>query len=169
MATHGTVGAALAASADASAPDAGVRHLCAVHEALRSALRANINRRPILSSGQAVADYLMVTIGHRRTERIQVLFLDAANHLIADETMSSGTTDAAAIYPREVIHRALELGATALILAHNHPSGDPRPSPQDVAVTRSLGNAGQALSIAVHDHIIVSPGGCFSMRAEGLL
>lgn len=132
-------------------------------------LRAEAARRPILASWQALLDYLHADMAHIGIERVRVLHLNARNMLIRDEAMSEGSIDQAAIYTREVIRRAIDLGSAAIILVHNHPSGDPAPSRQDIAMTRDIVEAGKPLGIVVHDHVIIGTQGHASMRALGLL
>ena len=108
-------------------------------------------------------------MAHQPVERVRVLYLNSKNMLIRNEPMSEGSVDEAAIYIREVIRRALELQAVALILVHNHPSGDPTPSQQDIRLTRTLIEAGRPLGIALHDHLIIGSGGHCSLRALGLI
>ena len=117
----------------------------------------------------ALADYLHMGMAPERTERVRVIFTDTRQRVIADETMWSGTIDRAPFYVREVCRRALELGASGLMVVHNHTSGDPRPSAPDLDATRNLARAGDALGIALLDHLIVSDGGRISMRDAGLL
>lgn len=132
-------------------------------------LRAEVAERPVLASWQALLDYLRADMAHIGIERVRVLHLNTRNMLIRDELVSEGSIDQAAIYVREVVRRAIELGSAALILVHNHPSGDPSPSRQDIALTRDIAEAGKKLGIAVHDHIIIGAQGHSSMRALGLL
>ncbi|PTS83873.1 hypothetical protein DBR17_08410 [Sphingomonas sp. HMWF008] len=132
-------------------------------------LRAEASERPILSSWQALIDYLHVDMAHRTTERVRVLHLNTRNILIRDEVMSDGSIDEAALYVREVIRRAIDLGSAGIILVHNHPSGDPAPSRADIDITRKVAEAGKRLGIAVHDHIIIGASGHSSLRAMGLL
>ncbi|HEV2748167.1 MAG TPA: DNA repair protein RadC [Allosphingosinicella sp.] len=132
-------------------------------------LRSRVAERPILGSWQALLDYLQADLAHNPVERVRVLFLNAKNMLIRDDAMSEGSVDEAAVYVREIIRRALEYHATALILVHNHPSGDPQPSQQDIAITRDIVEAGRHLRIAVHDHLIIGTSGHSSMRAMGLI
>ncbi len=132
-------------------------------------LRTRIADRPILSSWQALQDYLHADMAHRPVERVRVLHLNSKNILIRDELVSEGSIDQAAVHVREIIRRALELGSAALILVHNHPSGDPQPSRQDIALTRDIAQAGKPLGVAVHDHIIVGTSGQASLRALGLI
>ena len=132
-------------------------------------LKERIVGRPVLASWQAVTDYLQAAMGHRTTECARVLYLDTRNVLIRDELVSEGTVDQAAIHIREVIRRALELGSAALIVVHNHPSGDPSPSRQDIEITRELVAACRPLGIQVHDHVIVGARGQVSLKAQGLI
>tara|TARA_B110001454_G_scaffold140530_1_gene130505 strand:- start:645 stop:1460 length:816 start_codon:yes stop_codon:yes gene_type:complete len=131
-------------------------------------LRAPVAQQPILSSWQALLDYLRADMAHLKVERVRVLHLNARNMLIRDEHMADGSVDQAAIYTREVIRRAIDLGSTSLILVHNHPSGSPQPSKQDISVTRNIIEAGKRLGISVHDHIIIGTEGYSSMRTMGL-
>lgn len=108
-------------------------------------------------------------MSHLETEQFRVLFLDRKNVLITDEEQAKGTVDHVPVYPREVVKRALELNASALILVHNHPSGDPTPSEADIAMTRQIEAAAQALSITIHDHLIIGRSAEFSFRSEGHL
>lgn len=123
----------------------------------------------VLSTGQAVLDYLAAAMGHRDTEEVRALFLNAKNRLIANEALWSGTIDESAIHVREIIRRALALNAAALILVHNHPSGDPTPSRQDIRVTAELVAAARTMGIAVHDHLVVAGNRHASLRALGHL
>ena len=132
-------------------------------------LEARIEERPILSSWDALGDYLHAAMAHRPTEEVRILFLNAKNMLIANESMWEGSVDEASVHVREVIARAIALGATAIIIVHNHPSGDPSPSQQDIRLTRDLVEAGRHLKIVVHDHVIVGAQGRTSMRAMGLI
>lgn len=132
-------------------------------------LRAKVEQRPVLASWQALIDYLHADMAHRAIERVRVLHLNSRNMLIRDEMVAEGSIDQAAVHVREVIRRAIDLGSAALILVHNHPSGEAQPSRQDIALTREIVQAGKPLGIAVHDHIVVASGGHASMRAMGLL
>ena len=125
--------------------------------------------QPILGSWQALLDYLRADMAHLAHERVRVLHLDSKNRLIRDELVSEGSVDQAAIYTREVIKRALALGTAAIILVHNHPSGDSTPSRQDIAITRDICAAGRTLGITVHDHIIIGRDGHTSFRSKGLI
>ena len=132
-------------------------------------LESRFKDRPVLGSWQALLDYLHADMAHHPIERVRVLFLNAKNMVIRNEPMWEGSVDEAAVHVREVIKRALEYQATALILVHNHPSGDPAPSQQDIRLTRHLVEAGRLLRISVHAHIIVGTKGHSSLRAMGLI
>ncbi|OYU15938.1 MAG: hypothetical protein CFE37_02535 [Alphaproteobacteria bacterium PA4] len=136
--------------------------------ALRS-LRTAALDRPVLSGWQALTDYLHAAMAHRTTEAFRVIFLNNRNVMIRDEVMGEGTINSAPVYPREIVKRALELGAAGLILVHNHPSGDPQPSRDDIMMTKAVVEAGRHLGLAVHDHVIIGVGGHVSMRAQGLI
>ena len=131
--------------------------------------RSRVLKRPVISSWDAVLDYCHTTMAHRDLEQFRVLFLDRKNVLIADEKQGSGTVDHVPVYPREVMRRALELNASAVILVHNHPSGDPTPSGGDIEMTKQIVGAAEVLGIAVHDHLIIGKSREISFRAEGLL
>jgi DNA repair protein RadC len=131
--------------------------------------RETATKRAALGSWASLIDYLKGAMAHEQTEQVRLLFLDRKNGLIRDEVQSRGTIDAAALYPREVVKRALELGAAALILVHNHPSGDPTPSPQDVQITKAVIAAAEPLGLVVHDHIIVGRDRTASLRSLGLI
>jgi DNA repair protein RadC len=132
-------------------------------------LKSEVQSRPVLGSWQALLDYLHADMAHEPIERVRVLFLNSKNMLIRDEKMSEGSVDEAAVYIREIMRRALDCHATALIIVHNHPSGDPSPSQQDIRLTRDLVEAGRHLRIAIHDHVIIGAKGHSSMRAMGLI
>jgi DNA repair protein RadC len=132
-------------------------------------LETRVEGQPVLSSWDALCDYLHAAMAHSRTEQVRVLFLNAKNMLIANEAMWDGSVDEAAVHVREVIARAIALGATAIIIVHNHPSGDPSPSQQDIRLTRDLVEAGRHMKVTVHDHVIVGATGRTSMRAMGLI
>jgi DNA repair protein RadC len=132
-------------------------------------LQAEVAARPVLANWQALLDYLRADMAHHAVERFRVLHLNTRNMLIRDELMSEGTIDQTAVYVRDVIRRALELGSAALILVHNHPSGDPSPSRADIEVTRAIADVGRSLNISVHDHIIMGSSGHASLRAKGLI
>ena len=132
-------------------------------------LEARVEGQPILSSWDALGDYLHAAMAHRRTEEVRILFLNAKNMLLANEALWQGSVDEASVHVREVIARAIALGATAIIIVHNHPSGDPTPSQQDIRLTRDLVEAGRHMKVTVHDHVIVGAQGRTSMRAMGLI
>ena len=136
--------------------------------AVRS-LRTAALDRPVLSGWQALIDYLHAAMAHRVTEEFRVIYLTNRNVMIRDEPMGQGTVNAAPVYPREIVKRALELGASGLVLVHNHPSGDPQPSRDDIVMTKAVIEAGRHLGLAVHDHVIIGRGGHVSMRAQGLI
>ena len=136
--------------------------------ALRLA-RAKVMQRPVLSSWDALLDYCHTAMAHRETEQFRVLYLDRRNVLIADEEQARGTVDHVPVYPREVIRRALEINASALILVHNHPSGDPTPSEADIAMTEQIRQAGALLGLVLHDHLVIGKSREVSFRAAGYL
>ena len=132
-------------------------------------LKQQVTDRPILNSWQRLMDYLAADMAHKGIEYFRLLFLDKRNHLIADEIQQSGTVDHTPVYPREVVRRALEVGATAIILVHNHPSGDPTPSRADIDMTKEIVRALAPVGVVVHDHLIVGRGGTTSFKAMSLL
>jgi len=132
-------------------------------------LKSEMAERPVLSTWQALLDYLRADMAHLAVERVRVLHLNSRNMLIRDDHMGDGSIDEAAIYTREVVKRAVALGSASLILVHNHPSGAPEPSRQDIAVTRQIIEATRPLGVAVHDHLIIGAEGHSSMRALGLI
>ena len=149
--------------------EAGVAALKSVQAAALRLLRAEVIDQPVLSNWDRLMAYLGAELSRERVEQFRVLFLDNRNHLLADEPQQRGTVNHTPVYPREVAKRALELHATALILVHNHPSGDPTPSRDDIAMTLQIKAAATALSIVLHDHIVVGNGRWLSFRKEGLL
>ncbi len=149
--------------------EAGAAALKTVQAASLRLARGELVGRPVLANWDALMAYLHVAMARERIEQFRLLFLDVRNRLLADEAQSQGTVDHTPVYPREVVKRALELHATALILVHNHPSGDPSPSRADIEMTREIGNAAAALGIVLHDHVIIGNGRWFSFRREGLL
>ena len=169
----GGVGPLLGASADTlrreGLSDATIGALKIAEATALRMLEARVEGRPVLSSWDALGDYLHAQMAHRRTEEVRILFLNAKNMLIANEALWQGSVDEASVHVREVIARAIALGATALIIVHNHPSGDPSPSNQDIRLTRELVEAGRHMKITVHDHVIVGAQGRTSMRAMGLI
>ena len=132
-------------------------------------LRDAVIDRPLLSSWQALLGYCKVSMQHIKTEQFRILFLDRKNVMMADELHQSGTVDHTPVYPREVVRRALDLRASALIMVHNHPSGDPTPSPADIETTERVIAAAKPLGITVHDHIVIGRGGHASFKTLGLL
>ena len=141
-----------------------------LHEATLRMGRGEVAKRTVISSWTALLAYARVALAHVTSrEQFRVLFLDKKNQLIADEVMNRGTVDHAPVYPREVVRRGLELSASAVILVHNHPSGDPSPSTADVDMTRQVVEAGRPLKIAVHDHLVVGRDGVASFKALGLM
>lgn len=170
----GDLGGVLAAprEAIASVPGAGpsvALDLSITDAVIRRALRNRALARPVVSSWEALMDYCRATLARERTERFRILFLDAKNTLIADEEQAKGTVDHVPVYPREVVKRALELEAKAIILVHNHPSGDPTPSDADRSVTRQIAQACDVLGLILHDHVVIGRGREVSFRAEGFL
>ena len=137
--------------------------------ATRRLARTGLQEQPVLASWQVLIDYLTIDMAHLRHERVRVLYLDTKNRLILDDQLSDGTLDEAAIHPREVVKKALDLGASALILVHNHPSGSPEPSRADVQITNKIAEAGRLLGITVHDHVIIGKEGHVSLKAKGLI
>ena len=140
-----------------------------VHAAANRMLQDKVKQRPVLSSSTAVQDYCRSTMAFADKEQFRILFLDKRNHLIADEVQQTGTVDHTPVYPREVMKRALELSATAIILVHNHPSGDPAPSRADVQMTQQIVDIATPLGVDVHDHIIVGKHGTASLKAMKLI
>ena len=132
-------------------------------------LRQNVMKQPVLNSWSKLIDYLTASMSEESREHFRLLFLNKKNELIADELQGSGTVDHTPAYPREIMKRALEVGATALIMVHNHPSGDPSPSRADIDLTNAVIAAADTFDIAVHDHIIISRNGYTSFRSEGLI
>ena len=149
--------------------DAVVIELKVVEAAAGRLARAKVIQRHVISSWDAVLDYCHTVMAHRETEQFRVLFLDRKNVVIADEEQAKGTVDHVPVYPREVVKRALELNASALILVHNHPSGDPTPSEADIAITRQIEDAAGVLGLTLHDHLIIGKSTELSFRAEGLI
>ena len=132
-------------------------------------LETRLEGRPVISGSSALTDYLQASMAHSPVEEVRVLFLNAKNVVLTNEAMWRGSIDEAAVHVREVIARAIALGATALIIVHNHPSGDPTPSQQDIRLTRDLVEAGRHMKVTVHDHVIVGVQGRTSMRSMGLI
>lgn len=174
LARFGSFGAAIAAPlpdlrAIEGLGEAGVAALKTVHAAALRLARSEVMNQPVLSDWDGLMAYLNAVLARERVEQFRVLFLDNRNRLLADEAQARGTVNHTPVYPREVVKRALELHATALIVVHNHPSGDPTPSRDDIAVTQEIKAAAEALSIVLHDHVIVGNGRWLSFRKQGLL
>ncbi len=140
-----------------------------IHESLCRLLKDDLSTQAILNTGEKVMDYCKARMAYLDKEQFRVLFLNKKNMLIKDEVQQVGTIDHAPIYPREVIQRSLELGASAIILVHNHPSGNSTPSKADITTTYHLCDIAKMMNISVHDHIIISRSGCFSMRENNIL
>ncbi|MCK0070919.1 MULTISPECIES: RadC family protein [Kordiimonas] len=174
IARFGSYAAVLSADVEAlrAAPGLGETAVAAIKSVQASALylsREQAKEKPVLSNWAAVQNYLQGAMAHLTREQFRVLFLDRKNTLIADETLSEGTVDQTAVYPREVLKSALQNDASALILVHNHPSGDPTPSKADMVMTQEIKEACGKLSIQVHDHIIIGKFGQTSFKKLGLL
>lgn len=169
----GGIGPLLSASAETlrreGLSDAAIGALKIAEATALRLLETRIEAKPVLSSWDALGDYLHAAMAHSRIEEVRILFLNAKNMLIANEALWRGSVDEASVHVREVIARAIALGATALIIVHNHPSGDPTPSNQDIRLTRDLVDAGRHMKVTVHDHVIVGAEGRTSMRAMGLI
>jgi DNA repair protein RadC len=149
--------------------EAVICELKIIEAAAQRLARARVMRRQVISSWDALVDYCHTVMAHRETEHFRVLYLDKKNALIADEEQARGTVDHVPVYPREVVKRALELNASALILVHNHPSGDPTPSDADILLTGQIGSAAEALGLVLHDHLIIGKSRELSFRASGLI
>ena len=149
--------------------ETSVAAIKAAHGVALRLLKVETADRPVLGNWQALLDYLRASMAHHGVERVRVLHMDSRNRLIRDEVMNEGTIDEAPVYAREVIRRAIQLGSAALILVHNHPSGDASPSRADIDVTRTIASGLKPLNIALHDHIIIAKGGHTSLRAQGLI
>jgi len=174
LARFGSLAGVLGASRDelktiAGVGDAVAQDLNLLQNAALRIGKSAFSRRTVITSWSQLLDYVRLALAHEPREQFRLLFLDKKNALIADEVMNRGTVDHAPVYPREVMRRALELSASAVILVHNHPSGDPTPSGADIDMTRQIVEAGRALKIAVHDHLVVGRDGVASFKALGLL
>ncbi len=143
--------------------------IAALHEVSRRVAKEEANRRTVISSWTALLAYVRLSLQHEPREQFRVLYLDKKNQLILDEIQNRGTVDHAPVYPREVVRRALELSASAMIIVHNHPSGDPTPSRADIDMTKQVLEAARALSLTVHDHLIVGREGVASFKQLGLM
>lgn len=149
--------------------ESGVAAIKLVQESALRLLHVDIEERPILQSWKALLDYCRASMGYNKKEQFRIFFLDKKNKLIADELQQEGTVDHTPVYPREVVKRALELGSSALILVHNHPSGDPSPSQADITMTQQIIQASATVNVMVHDHLIIAGKDHFSFAAHGLL
>ncbi len=170
----GSYAEVLSAEADAlrevdGVGDAVVAALKTVRAAALRLMHDELMGKPVLGSWQALLDYCRAAMAREKTEQFRLLYLNRKNALIADEVQQRGTVDQTAVYPREVVKRALELGATAIIMVHNHPSGDPTPSRGDIDMTNQVKEAGEKLGIVLHDHIVIARGGASSFKSMGLL
>ncbi|WP_312064055.1 RadC family protein [Brevundimonas sp.] len=143
--------------------------LAALHEVSRRVAKEEANKRTVISSWTALLAYVRLSLQHEPREQFRVLYLDKKNQLILDEIQNRGTVDHAPAYPREVVRRALELSASAMIIVHNHPSGDPTPSRADIDMTRQVIEAARSLAVQVHDHLIVGREGVASFKQLGLM
>lgn len=150
-------------------PESSAIDLKIIEAAAKELARGQVAKRTVLSSWTAVIDYCRASMAYEPKEMFRILFLDKKNALIADEIQQTGTVDHTPVYPREVVKRALELSATAVILVHNHPSGDPTPSNADIAMTRQIVDAGKPLGVLVHDHIIIGRNGHASLKGMALI
>lgn len=146
-----------------------VTELKLVEAAAQRLSRGRVMNKPVISSWAALLEYCHTTMSHLPTEQFRILFLDRKNRLIADEMQARGTVDHVPVYPREIVKRALDLHASALILVHNHPSGDPTPSEADISMTGQVATACSTLGLTLHDHLIIGKSNELSFRSEGLL
>jgi DNA repair protein RadC len=170
----GSVSAALAAAPERlmevkGLGESAAAYIRATHLLLQRAAADQVKDRPVISNWAALLNYVRLGLRHETSEQARVLFLDRKNKLIADEVVGRGTVDHAPVYPREIARRALELAASAVILVHNHPSGDPTPSKADIDLTREIEKALKALEIRLHDHLVVGASETVSMKAKGLI
>ena len=149
--------------------DAVISCLKAVEVSAQRLVKAPAKERPVIQSWTALLDYCRLAMGHQKVEEFRILFLNHKNALLADEVQQRGTVNHTPVYPREVVKRALEIGASAIIIAHNHPSGDPTPSQADIDMTKKVIAAADAVNIPVHDHLIISGKEHYSFKAHGLI
>jgi DNA repair protein RadC len=149
--------------------DAVVASIKIIEASCKHLLRDQLHDRPIINSWTSLLDYCKLAMGSNTVEEFRILFLNSKNMLMLDEVQQTGTVDHTPVYPREVMKRALEVGASALILAHNHPSGDPTPSKADIDMTRTLADAARPLGIRIHDHLIIARHKHYSFKSSGLL
>lgn len=164
----GVIAASQSELASHGLSEASLVQIKIVKDAAQRLLRQPLHKKPILANWPLVMDYCIAAMSHEPREQLRLLFLDAKNCLIADEIQQIGTVNHTAVYPREVIHRTLDIGASAVILVHNHPSGDSKPSQADIDMTRTLAAAASSIGIRVHDHVIVAGGTALSMKSLGL-
>ncbi|WP_156679570.1 RadC family protein [Sphingomonas profundi] len=174
IAAFGSYGALVHADPEALARIGGLSEgvIGVIKIAEASALRmrrSQLMNQPVLASWDALIDYLHIDMADRGVERVRALHLNSRNQLIRDDLVSEGSIDQAAVYVREVMRKAIDFGTSSLILVHNHPSGDPRPSKADIALTRDIVAAGRLMGVTVHDHVVIGRDGHASMRALGLL
>ncbi len=153
----------------AGAGEAVIREIKIVEAAAHRMARAKMMKRHVVSSWGDLMIYCKTVMAHRETEQFRALYLDRKNHVIADEAHAEGTVDHVPVYPREVVKRGLELNASALILVHNHPSGDPTPSQADIEMTRRIARAAEAVGLTLHDHVVIGKGRDSSFRGLGLM
>ncbi len=149
--------------------EASAAALKGVAVAARRMARSEVKDRPVLGSWQSLIDYLTIDMGHLTVERVRILYLDTRNHLILDHHLTDGSIDEAAIHPREVIRKAMDVGSSAIIIVHNHPSGDPSPSRADIQITNRIAEAGRLMGVTLHDHVIIGRKDHVSLRSKGLI
>lgn len=149
--------------------ESAVSAIMVTHTAMQRLLREEITGKPIIQSWNALLDYAKASMAHKKIEEFRILFLNRRNELIRDEVQQRGTVDHTPVYTREVVKRALELGASSIILMHNHPSGDAAPSKADIDITKQVADASKSVGIKVHDHLIISENGHYSFRANGII
>lgn len=149
--------------------DAAIAQLKAVQDMAERLIKQDIEEKPILQSWKALLDYCRASMGHLKKEQFRMLFLNKKHMVIADELQEYGTIDQTPVYPREVVKRALQLEASAIILVHNHPSGDVRPSNADIQITKQIMQAAEAVGVTLHDHVIISSKGHYSFKAHGII
>jgi len=174
IAEFGSVAKVISASAQDLAKVEGVGDVVITsikiaQEAALRLLKEDFTEKPVLQSWKSLLDYCRASMGHNKTEQFRIFYLDKKNKLIADELQQKGTIDHTPVYPREVVKRALDLGASAMILVHNHPSGDPTPSKADIDMTNQIVKAATPLSVTVHEHIIIGANNHYSFASHGLL
>ena len=173
LAKFGSVSAVLAAPPErlkevSGVGDIAAAYMKAAHLLMQRAAGDGVRKQPVITNWSALESYVRTALQHEKSEQVRVLFLDRKNRLIEDKVMGRGTVDHAPVYPREIAKRALELSASAVILVHNHPSGDPTPSRADIEMTREIEKTLGALQIRLHDHLVVGTAGTLSMKSKGL-